>query len=86
MPCPKDWSHWLLLVEVDLSPEYSSLRLASGVASGKSGHCMITRAGKEPSRRSNFYNRREGPLLWPSSAFTFSLLRHYAKQALTHGK
>ena len=81
MPCPKDWSRWLLLVEVDLSPESSSLRLASG----KSGHCMITRAGNKPLQPTMAY----GLLLVkrPSSAFTFmTLLRPYAKQALTHGK
>ena len=43
--------------------------------------CCLELETKVAEDYAKFYNHR--PLLWPSSGL---LLRHYAKQALTHGK
>ena len=86
------WFQWRCL-------HYLSPSLWWPHTSAATTHCQLsaarpeTSAANEPSAAICFHNHGEGPtrafsrVKAPTSVFTYkTLLRHYAKQALTHGK
>ena len=70
-------SSWLALDEDTLTSSPSSLLELQTKVREDVGVSVVTTMEKAPTRA---FSR----LKVPTSAFTFTLLRHYAKQALTH--
>ena len=74
-------------VQCSVDADLLGIRPAAATAAG-----IITRAGNQPSRSLKFYTEKAHSRVFSllkvvTTVFTFkNLLKHYAKQALTHGK